>query len=105
LHFSLQAASPETFGYTLAHFPMKNTPTCILSAGFVTAMRLQPLGNIGYDFHDDESQIDVCSVMFTDSCEELAHFRARRPLLNVQCDRMLMEKNIEMAQYSSRVST
>jgi hypothetical protein len=45
---------------------MKNMQVSISSAGFVMAPRLLLL-NIGDEFNDDEDQIDVRSVMFTDS--------------------------------------
>jgi hypothetical protein len=42
---------------------MNNTPICVLSAGCVTTTQLLQLLqlNIGDDFHDQESQIDVSS--------------------------------------------
>jgi len=37
--------------------------------------QLLTLMYIGDDFHDDESHIGVCSVIFTDSCERPSNMR------------------------------
>jgi hypothetical protein len=101
----------QTCRYTMwtcrLHFPMNNTQICSLSTGFVMTTGLLTLRNIGDDFHNDESRIDVCSVMFKGSCEKNGLFpsmssTAERPLsLNVDKN----EDIIQMSQRSPRVST
>jgi hypothetical protein len=51
---------------------MKNTGICTVSTGSVTAMKQLPLRNIDVDFHVEESQMDLSSIMFRDRCKEVA---------------------------------
>jgi hypothetical protein len=69
------------------HFPVKNT-WIWFSMGFIMARRLASLRNFGDHFHDEESQMDVWSVIFTDSWEKVACFWKCLQLLSVQYDRM-----------------
>jgi hypothetical protein len=61
---------------------------------FVMATQLLSLRNIGNDFHEWESRMNVCSVMFTDTCEGVAYFRVSHRLLGVQYDKMLIREEI-----------
>jgi len=51
--------------------------------------------NIGDSFHDDESHINMCAVMVTNSCKKVAYFQVHHQLVNIQYNRLDEEANIK----------
>jgi hypothetical protein len=52
------------------------------------------------NFHNEESQLDVCSVTFTNNCEKVAYFRLCQ-LQNIQYNRLWIRRKILLKWHSA----